>query len=89
MSVEQGKNFAEELKDLSEEFKADCEEMTTSYENGLKGLAVEFQEGSHRFAQGMTARANQYTVDIQELYEEIYGEGIEGPEGEVPPEPEA
>src|SRR5678816_3526522 len=79
-------SFAEGLRQLSEQFKQECGTTTDEYETYVKEAGVEFQETSHTYAKDMTQLANQYTLDIQSLYQDIYGEGEgEGEGGETTP----
>jgi hypothetical protein len=85
MSVEQGASFAQGLKDLSEQFKTDCQTRTDEYEATLTQQAQEFQDEAHDFAKDMTARADQYMHDIQALYQTVYSDEGSGTPPTEPP----
>jgi hypothetical protein len=81
MSVDQGVAFAEGLRNLSDQFRADSRTRTEEYIASLEGITKEFQSESHDYAKDMVERANQYTLEIQALYQQIYPEA-ETPNGE-------
>ena len=88
MSLDQGAAFAQGLKKLSEDFKAESKGYTDAYKAEVKAAsdkfeavypqvkeaAVEFQEASHDYAKNMVAATDEYVHDIQELYQSIYDE---------------
>jgi|GEM_PF-3954556 hypothetical protein len=82
MSVEQGVNFAEELRKLSDQFREDSRVRTEEYIDTLEGITDEFQTESHDYAKDMVEAANKYTLDIQALYQSIYPPETEGGNGE-------
>jgi phage-related minor tail protein len=82
MSVDQAEAFVKGLKQLSDQFREDCATTTDVYKQETKGATKQFIDASHKYAKDMTGRADQYTSDIQALYNDIYGEGIDTPEEE-------
>lgn len=75
MSLDQAKAFAEGLKELSADFRADAKTTTEDYVASLEGASKEITDASHTYAQDMVTRADQYLDDIKALYKEIYPKG--------------
>jgi hypothetical protein len=91
MSLDQAQKFTDGLKDLMDGFRTDAGTYTDTYKGAVvdaandyaevypevKAAALKFQDASHDYAKEMTDRANQLTTDIQSLYNDVYGGGID------------
>lgn len=79
MSTDQANEFIKGLQDIIATFKTDINAATDVFGQEVKGATKKFVDASHAYAQTTVSRTDQLATDIQTLYQNIYGEGIDVP----------
>jgi len=77
MSIEQTKQFNEELQKLSEELHSEARAATEWFVSATEGCGEIIQDASHKYATKMIDYIKTYTIDVQVLHESVYGSGRE------------
>jgi len=87
MSLEQAQAFTKGLEELVTNFKAEEQALADEFKTYIQGAGAEFQEKSHTYAKESVEKVDQLATDIQQLYEDTYGDGTEEGGGgeELPP----